>query len=174
MGASTDLEHLTLRDDETLIVRLKPDTTPAQAADLEEHLLAYGRPPGRVILLPPIAETVTRRREAAGRVTITWPAPKPGAAPGALSNWGVKVEDADTGEPILTAFKVSIVLGTDTGYEDALIEADITALIDEDGNLLGNGPRAFNHAARDDTADGPGFRTKVFRYLVAEMRVAEA
>lgn len=132
-----------------------------------------------------------------GRLIITWPAA--GNSP-ALPNWGVTFHDADTGEQILTVLKLSLILGTDTGYEQGIIEADITALVDEDYNILAAGQPVATDAYREhcdcikrhrlngsltdeetdrlDALDrkfpGPQFRTGVFRYVVAEMRVAEA
>lgn len=128
-----------------------------------EPVLVNERCPGR--------RQATNGPEPAGRLVITWPAPKPTGM--GLHNWGVTISDADTGEPILTAFKLSIVLGTDTAYKEAAIEADVTALVDENGNLLGNEPGSIDRAARGDAPDEPEWRTKVFRYLVAEMRVAQ-
>lgn len=183
-----DFEHVTLRDDETLLVRMKPDTTPEQTALMAEYLDTIGLPPGRAVIVPPTVESVTQRREAAGRVIITWPAPTPGV--GILPNWGVSLHDADTGEPITAAFK--LVLGTDTGYDSAPIEVEITALVDEDGEILASDkqPVRVGEPRRDQvhafTAEQWAaiearqentpveLRTKVFRHAVAEMRVAES
>jgi hypothetical protein len=117
----------------------------------------------------------------AGRIIITWPAP---SGP-CLHNWAVTLHDADTGEQIVTAFKVSIVMGADASWDSGAIEADITALIDEDGNILGAGQPVVitdefrEHCARadrdegDEHFEGERYRTGVFRFGVAEMRVAD-
>jgi hypothetical protein len=125
----------------------------------------------------------------AGRVIITWPA---ATTAGVLPLWGVRLEDADSGEPLISGFK--LVLGTDTGYEGNIIEAEVTALVDEDGQILaGSGIQPVpteeyvrhHDAAIGLTGDarlldehnasfqGSKFRTGVFRYAVAEMRIAD-
>lgn len=107
---------------------------------------------------------------------------------------GVTVEDADTGKQIVAAFK--LVLGTDTGYEGDAIYADITVLVDEDGEIITGGPvptdacREHSGHVRAQRPDGPltdesavhldalerGFnrakwRTAVRRYVVTQMCV---
>jgi len=126
----------------------------------------------------------------AGRLIITWPAAQPA---GVLTNQLVRIEDADSGEPILTALKLALILGTDTGYLPGIIEAEITALTDEDGRIqAGSGVQPvpteeyMRHRAAasglteparealEDAFTGPEMRTGVFRYAVAEMRIADA
>jgi hypothetical protein len=100
-------------------------------------------------------------KELAGRVAITWPA----AQGPAISARGVTLTDADTGKPIVSATKLALILGTETGF-DGIVEAEITALVDEDGNITNDANRAYDRQA-------DRLRTCVFRYAVAEMRVAE-
>lgn len=97
------------------------------------------------------------------RIIITWPAK---TTAGVLPIQGVTVEDADTGEQILTGVKLT--LGTDTGYTGDIIEAEITALVGADGEILG--PR--EQPVKNE--DGDWLNTKVFRFAVAEMRIQEA
>lgn len=126
--------------------------------------------------------------ETGRRVIITWPAP---TTSGVLPIYSVTITDADSGEQILTGVKLSLVLGTDTGFEGDIIEADITALADEDGNLLGAGkqpvradavqrdvaesftPEEWEERQRATAAAPFAFRTGVFRFAVAEMKVAD-
>jgi hypothetical protein len=121
------------------------------------------------------------------RVIITWPAP---TTVGVLPIRGVTLTDADSGEQIVTGLKLGLTLGTDTGYEGSVIEAEITALVDADGHLLPAGKQPVRvDAAPADVAESftPEqwaereqaiasapfeFRTGVFRWLVAEMRIA--
>lgn len=122
-----------------------------------------------------------------GRVFITWPAAT--ARPTALSAWGCAFEDADTGEAIVDAVAMSMQLGSAEGFDSsAFIEVELTRLVDADGNTIGNGVGSANRLAltpeyeawnklQDATGPlaafvGQKFRTKAFRYIVAEMRVA--
>lgn len=102
--------------------------------------------------------------ETGRRVIITWPAP---TTSGILPIYRVTLADADTGEQIITAVKLSLTLGTDTGFEGDIIEAEVTALVNADGEPLRAGEQAV------PTEDGDWLNTKVFRFAVAEMRVAE-
>ena len=103
--------------------------------------------------------------ETGRRVIITWPAP---TTSGVLPIYSVAVTDADSGERILPGVKLSLVLGTDTGYEGDIIEAEVTALVNADGKILG--PRE----SPVKSEDGEWLSTGVFRFAVAEMRIAEA
>lgn len=102
--------------------------------------------------------------ETGRRVIITWPAP---TTSGVLPIYSVTLTDADSGEQILTGVKLSLTLGTDTGFEGDIIEADVTALVDGDGQILG--PR--EQPVKSEGCDW--FKTGVFRFAVAEMRVAD-
>jgi hypothetical protein len=124
-----------------------------------------------------------------GRVIITWPAK---TTSGVLPIYRVTLTDADTGEQIVSGLKLALTLGTDTGYDGDIIEAEVTALVDADGSLLpaGKQPVRVDAAPTDvaesftseewaererATASAPfDFRTGVFRFAVAEMRIAEA
>ncbi len=138
------------------------------------------------------------QKPTVGRVVITWPAAAPGPLP--LDAWGVEIHDADTGEPVLDGFAVElrIALGSENGFDGRQpIEAELIRLVDADGAPIGAGPdaaaktaftdayAAFReqrgldrpHPADDfpsDDFEGPRYRTATFRYLVAEMRVAQA
>jgi hypothetical protein len=100
-----------------------------------------------------------------GRVIITWPAK---TTSGVLPIYAVTITDADTGEQIASGVKLSLVLGADTGYEGDIIEAEITALVNADGQILGSRESPVK------SEDGEWFSTGVFRFAVAEMRIAEA
>lgn len=122
--------------------------------------------------------------ETGRRIIITWPAK---TIEGVLPLHGVTVEDADTGEQIVSGFKLT--LGTDVGYTGSVIEADVTALVDEDGEILAAGaqpvvteeyanhraaaPQKFTDAYDEHEAAFKGelFRTRVYRFAVAEMRI---
>jgi len=130
-----------------------------------------------------------------GRIVITWPAPH--TPPTALPTWGVRIDDADTGEPILDAVALEMRLGdAGTGWSDKLIEVALTRLVTTDGNPIGHGPGAGNLIAYteeyaayreqrglgqphregefpSDDFNGPKLRTREFRYAVAEMRIAD-
>jgi hypothetical protein len=123
------------------------------------------------------------------RVIITWPAP---TTAGVLPIYGVTLTDADSGEQIVSGLKLALTLGTDTSYDGNIIEAEVTALVDEDGHLLPAGKRpviteeyaAHRAAAPEKFTDAYGeheaafkgqeLRTGVFKFAVAEMRIQEA
>jgi hypothetical protein len=98
----------------------------------------------------------------AGRITITWPAA--GKPPSELPAWGVALHDADTGEQLLTVTELTI---TGSAKAGAVLECEITALVDENGTIIPGGTDAGNRAYDRETDT---FRTGVFRYIVAEMR----
>jgi len=101
---------------------------------------------------------VPRADELAGRVVITWPRPAGLAVPG----FGVVVADADTGEQ-WTADVLNLRVNVDPrGVTTATLER----LVDADGKPIGRGKAV-------PTQDGQSFRTALFRYAVAEMRIAE-
>jgi hypothetical protein len=117
--------------------------------------------------------------EIAGRVIITWPASAGGQVPG----WGVTAHDADTGEHILDATSLTISHGDPGGWNGAAITVRLTRLLDANGTPVSSG---MNNVAPSEEAaaykgehgslegfDGEMFRTAEFRYVVAEMRVAE-
>jgi hypothetical protein len=134
------------------------------------------------------------------RVVITWPAARQSASgPLPLIAWGIRVDDADTGESILDGFtlELRIALGTENGFDGGRpIEAELIRLVDAEGVPIGNGPDsgakiAYTDAYAEyrkqrgldqphppddfpsDDFEGPRFRTGTFRYLVVEMRIAE-
>lgn len=93
-----------------------------------------------------------------GRVIITW-APGGFIAPG----FAVTVTDADTGEP-WTADVLNLQVRVDPrGRTTATLER----MVDAGGAPIGRGKLV-------PTRDGKGYRTALFRYAVAEMRIAEA
>lgn len=110
------------------------------------------------------AAPLTQVTDTGRRVIITWPAK---TTSGVLPIFSTALEDADTGEKILTGVKLSLVLGTDTGFNGDIIQADITALVNADGEILGAGEQAVPNE------DGDWLNTKVFRFTVAEMRIAD-
>lgn len=103
--------------------------------------------------------------EIPGRIAITWPAPYAEGA--TLPAWRIQIHDLDTDRPILTATGLRIAIGGN-GWESGGIYADLTLLVDADGQPIANdGQAGF-------TDDGKSVRTGMFRYAVAEMRIAEA
>lgn len=108
-----------------------------------------------------------KRPDFYGRVIIEWPAPRSGV----LAGWGVAIRDAATGEPITTA--MSIKIGADAEHE---ITAELTQILGTDGQPARQGPPdpvtgRVPDIALDIGEDGEP-KTAVFRYIVAEMRVA--
>jgi hypothetical protein len=98
------------------------------------------------------------------RLAITWPSPSPQGAPLAASE--VQVHDYDTGEEILTATAVRVGASINAGDMGGVF-AELTMLVDERGAPIRNGEWSVLHE------HGHGARTGVFRYFVAEMRIAE-
>jgi hypothetical protein len=114
----------------------------------------------------PGATAQPRRKpvEIAGRIAITWPAPQHEHAP--LGAWAVQLHDLDNDQPVLTATGLRIVIGGE-GWHTGGIYADVTRLVGEDGKPLPNNGRPVLDESGGDA------KTGVFRYAVAEMRVAE-
>jgi len=108
---------------------------------------------------------IPRTDEITGRVIITWPARKHEHT--TLPVWGVSIHDADSGEQITTALGLRMVIGTKRGW-DGPIEVELEQLTNAGGKPLATGAPIVPDEA------GDGYRTAVFRYVVAEMRVAEA
>lgn len=98
--------------------------------------------------------------EFAGRLIITWPKPTGPAIPGCL----LAVADADTGQPIVSALDLTVTVDLND-----VITAEMTMLTDEHGQLL-NGGTPVRQIPTDDTGE---VYTGRFRWIVAEMRVAE-
>jgi hypothetical protein len=103
--------------------------------------------------------------EVAGRIAITWPAPRFKGM--ALPAWEVQIHDLDTDRPILTATGMRIVIGVES-WDSGGIYADLTLLIGDDGEPIPNDGKP----AIDE--DSERVRTAAFWYVVAEMRTAEA
>ena len=122
--------------------------------------------------------------ETDGQVIITWPAAH--NPPTALPIWGVAIDDADSGVRLVDVVALRLELGSKLGLENGPIEVVLTRLADTDGKPVGTASNrlAFtdeytewlaSHVATGPDALFPGqkFRTAEFRYIVAEMRVAE-
>lgn len=132
--------------------------------------------------------------EALGRIAITWPAAS--TPPTALAELGIAIDDPDTGEQMLDVVGLEMQLGTSTEWGRQLIEVALTRLVDTDGKPIGGGHDSAKRLALTDEYTewlashvhdgpepvplGPGavfpgqkFRTGVFRYVVAEMRIAQ-
>lgn len=111
-----------------------------------------------------------------GAVIITWPKPEhgqvtvgPTATPtpevGTLAPHMIQLADALTDEPIVSVTRLVITVDCNAG---APVLAEATALLDEDGHLLGPGESPVR--CDDDPSE---FRTGTFTWIVAEMRVAD-
>lgn len=102
---------------------------------------------------------VPRSEVLAGSVVITWPRP----VAGVLSAWAVTIADVDTATPWFDVINMRIngAPGRD------ILTADLERLVDENGT-----PDSTGRGKSVPTEDGTGYRTAVFRYAVAEMRVA--
>ena len=96
-----------------------------------------------------------------GRVIITWPFKR--EAVDGLRGWGITITDANSGEQINSVVRFALVYAA---AED-LIWTEAVALTDADGQLLRDGGQPV--AGEDGEA-----KTALFRFLVTEMRVAEA
>jgi len=98
--------------------------------------------------------------EFTGRLIITWPkSDRPALLPPLTI-----LHDADTGEQITSV--ASFTLSADA--TENLVTAELTMLTDADGQPLASAATPIL------TDDGEDVRTGVFRWAVAEMRVAEA
>jgi hypothetical protein len=113
----------------------------------------------------PSQNELPRGEEPLGRIVIIWPARKSEYAP--LAVWEVTFEDADSGEQLTTVTGLRMMLGTRRGWDGA-IEVDLEQLADAEGDPLPSGAQALPNE------NGDGVRTGLFRYAVAEMRVADA
>jgi hypothetical protein len=106
-----------------------------------------------------------KQPETVGRIAITWPAPRHEYAP--LGAWEIQIHNLDADRPILTATGMRIAIGGD-GWDSGGIYADLTLLVDDDGEPIpNNGKPAIDE-------DSKRVRTGVFRYVVGEMRTAVA
>lgn len=94
-----------------------------------------------------------------GLISIEWPAPAGSSPYACMLGRGVKIADAVTGRLITTCSEVTV--HADAG---ALVTADLMLFTDEDGEPLLEGKPVLG--------DG-GFRTDVFPFVVAVMRVRE-
>lgn len=101
----------------------------------------------------------TLPQEFAGRAIITLPAPISGVVNGVTTT----VTDADTGEQITSVLDCTVHIRI-----DGPVVAEMTMLCDEDGRPLKPGLVA----RLVDGTDEP--LTDTFRWLVAEIRTAEA
>lgn len=93
-----------------------------------------------------------------GRITITWPQPTGLATPG----FRVSIADADTGEE-WTADVLNLRVTVDPR---GITTATLERLVDADGKPIGHGKAV-------PTEDGDSYRSALFRYAVAEMRIAD-
>lgn len=96
--------------------------------------------------------------EFTGRLIITWPKSD---RPALLAPLTI-LHDADTGEQITSV--ASFTLSADA--TESVVTAELTMLTDADGQPL------TSAAMPVLTADGESIRTGVFRWAVAEMRIA--
>ena len=94
-----------------------------------------------------------------GVIIIEWPAAH-GASPySAVVGRKIEITDALTGKPIRTCTGVTV-----RADMERLVTADLTMFATEGGLPLLDG---------EPVRDGDGFRTGVFPFLVAEMRVKD-
>lgn len=113
---------------------------------------------------PAQTEVPQTRDEITGSVVITWPR---------STNLSVNARDVefrnfDTGDVLTTVLGMRLHIGGRRGWAHlGAVEADLLQLADADGNPLGT------YAAPVPTEDNSAFRTATFRYVVAEMRVAQ-
>ena len=101
----------------------------------------------------------------AGRLIITWPKAHPNGAPPVYSE--ITLADADTSVALLTVVDLALTVS----HEQQVVVAEMTMLCDEDGKMLlaeANGSSIV--ASVEESGE---VRTGRFRWLVAEMRVAE-
>jgi hypothetical protein len=104
-----------------------------------------------------------------GRIIIEWPAPdrgEPLAGGRLMPGWQCKILDAETGSIISTVMSATLPLGCVTAEAGQFITADLAMLADDHGKPLMGGKTVY--------PDGNGgIRQGTFRFLVAEMRVAQ-
>jgi hypothetical protein len=101
-------------------------------------------------------------------VIIEWPAPcKPGAP---LAGWGCAIFDAGSGKMITTVSQV--LIPAVRVVPERWIECELTMSAGEDGEpVIGLEPGTSGMSAVLD--DDGNVRTGTFRFMVAEMRVAQ-
>lgn len=113
---------------------------------------------------PAQTEMPRSRDEITGSVVITWPRSNNLR----LNARDVEFQDFDTGETMTTVLGMRLHIGGRRGWAHlGAVEVDLLQLADADGNPLGT------YAAPVPTEDNSAFRTATFRYVVAEMRVAQ-
>lgn len=119
-----------------------------------------------------------------GRVIITWPAPNGQMVPG----WGITATDADTGQQINDATRLTLDHGSPESWDTGPVYAVLTRFVGTDGEpsdaVSGRAPAispteeyaAYLKSSGDGGAafTDQRYRTGEFRYLLAEMRVAPA
>lgn len=122
------------------------------------------------------ADTNSNSNVYAGRVVLTFPVAAPGQP---VPTWGITIWDYDTGEQIVDAYSLSLVVGDEgNGWLDKPLEVELTRLVDADGKPIGAGRQPVmtdeyrEHVQRereqraDLPFDGHEFLTGRFRYLV--------
>lgn len=108
----------------------------------------------------PRQREVPRTGELRGRVILTWPAARDGAP---LPVHEVAIHDYDTGSELRDVLALRLIAGGP--HWRGLVTVELAQLVGEDGQPLGPRPVVSDE-------DAAGYRTDVFRYAVAEMRVA--
>ncbi len=140
---------------------------PVIGASHGEHCTCARLDPVTVTVQPVIVDStcpgqreLPRVGEVAGRVAITWPAAKYGGMPG----WGIAVHDADTGEQLVDVVAIRLLAHA----VDDTLTVELQRMVDtSDSPIQGSGKPVPDES-------GDALRTAVLRYVVAEMRVAEA
>jgi hypothetical protein len=120
---------------------------------------------GAIADFPPGAVVSVLRHDAGdfeGTIIIEWPQPANGVLPG----WALKIWDADSGRQI---FSASEITATVDAAADGIVVARLVLFADPDGNPV-YGSEGQTQIHLDDDKN---ILTGVFRFRVAEMRVAD-
>ena len=104
--------------------------------------------------------TTVQPTDFAGRLIITWPKPNGGM----IAGHGIVLTDADTGEQIFSALDLDLRI---RAAVHSVAVVGLTMLVDGEGKPLPRGGQPVL------SADGEDFRTGVFWWWVAEMRIAD-
>jgi hypothetical protein len=110
----------------------------------------------------PAQDEYPRTDDTVGRITITWPR----RSFGAISPQKIEMRDADTDAVLTTVTGLRVYAGA----TDDVVIAELRQFVDQDGQRVEGDPGGIDRCIKPDD----GIRSAAFRYVVTEMRIAEA